>query len=277
MSSKVWIDGKLYDKNDAKVIVFDHGLLFGDGVWEGMRAYDGRVFKLREHLDRLFRSAELLSLTIPETSEELAAAVAATLQANNRSNGYVRVVVTRGPGTLGLDPRKCEPAVIVLAEDVVEYPRELYDAGLDVVLVPATRYESSDRTLSRAGVVQAKVEALKAGCLDAILYDSGGAVLGSTDGAVFAVMDGRLFTSAGTQVAQSVVVAEATAAGLSTAGALTRDHLASAPDEVFLASTAAEVIAVRSIDGQAIGPGREGPITRQLRDLYRTAVRRPAG
>jgi branched-chain amino acid aminotransferase len=277
MSSKVWIDGKLFDKHDAKVSVFDHGLLFGDGVWEGMRAYDGRVFMLREHLDRLYRSAELLALTIPVASEELAAAVAATLQANSRSNGYVRVVVTRGPGTLGLDPRKCEPAVIVLAEDVVEYPRELYDAGLDVVLVPATRYESSDRTLSRAGVVQAKAEALKAGCLDALLYDSGGAVLGGTDGAVFAVTDGRLLTSTSTQIAQSVVVAEAPAAGLSAARALTRDHLVSAPDEVFLASTAAEVIAVRSIDGKPVGTGREGPITHKLRDLYRDAVRRPAG
>jgi branched-chain amino acid aminotransferase len=275
MSSKVWIDGKLCDKNDAKVSVFDHGLLFGDGVWEGMRAYDGRVFKLREHLDRLYRSAEMLSLTIPVASEELASAVAATLQANSRSNGYVRVVVTRGPGTLGLDPRKCEPAVIVIAEDVVEYPRELYDAGLDVVLVPATRYESSDRTLSRAGVVQAKIEALKAGCLDAILYGPDGTVLGSTDGAVFVVHNGLLFTSAGAQIAQSVVIAEAPAAGLSAAGALTRYHLTSSADEVFLASTAAEVIAVRSIDGTPVGTGQEGPITRQFRDLYREAVRRP--
>lgn len=275
MPSKVWIDGKLVDKNDARISVFDHGLLFGDGVWEGMRAYDGRVFKLREHLDRLYRSAESLSLAIPVTSDELTSAVDATLRANNRSNGYVRVVVTRGPGTLGLDPRKCEPAVIVIAEEVVEYPRELYDAGLDVVLVPVIRYESSDRTLSRTGVVQAKVEALKAGCLDAILYCSEGAILGSTDGAVFAVKDGLITTSSGTQVAQSVVVTEATTAGLSVVGSLTQDHLTSAPDEVFLASTAAEVIAVRSIDRRPVGPGREGPVTRKLRDLYREAVRRP--
>lgn len=275
MSSRVWIDGKLVDKSDAKISVFDHGLLFGDGVWEGMRVYDGCVFKLREHLDRLCHSAESLSLTIPVTNEELTAAVTATLEANGRSNGYVRVVVTRGPGMLGLDPRKCEPAVIVIAEDVVEYPRELYDAGLDVILVPAIRYESSDRTLSRAGVVQAKVEAIKAGCLDAILFRPGCAIDGSTDGAVFAVMGGQVFTSAGTQVARSVVVTEASAAGLSVAGVLTPDHLSSAPDEVFLASTAAEVIAVRSIDGKPIGSGRQGPVTRRVRELFREAVRRP--
>jgi branched-chain amino acid aminotransferase len=275
MSSKVWIDGNLFDKNDAKVSVFDHGLLFGDGVWEGMRAYDGRVFMLREHLDRLYRSAEMLSLTIPVTSGELASAVTGTLQANNRSNGYVRVVVTRGPGTLGLDPRKCEPAVIVIAEDVVEYPRELYDAGLDVVLVPAIRYEASNSTLSRAGVVAAKVAALQAGCLDAILYDAGRAILGSTDGAVFAVTGGQVATQTGTSVARAVVIAEARTAGLAVTSGLTQDHFSSEPDEVFLASTAAEVIAVRSINGKPIGSGREGPITRKLRDLYREAVRRP--
>ena len=275
MPSKVWIDGKLVDKNDARISVFDHGLLFGDGVWEGMRAYDGHVFKLRKHIDRLYHTAETLSLKIPLTSAELIDAVVATLKANSRTNGYVRVIVTRGPGTLGLDPRKCEPAVIVIAEDVVEYPRELYDAGLDVVMVAADRYESSDRTLSRAGVVQARVEALKAGCLDAILYRPGGTIHGSTDGSVFAVKDGRLTGTALTQVAQAVVIAEATAAGLSVAGELTQDHLLSAPDEIFLVSTAAEVIAVRSIDGKPVGSGKEGPITRKLRELYRTAARRP--
>lgn len=277
MPSKVWIDGKLVDKDDAKVSVFDHGLLFGDGVWEGMRAYDGHVFRLRDHLDRLYRSAELLSLTIPITSDELASAVAATLKANDRSNGYVRVVVTRGPGTLGLDPRKCEPAVIVIAEEVVEYPRELYDAGLDVVLVPAVRYESSDTSLSRAGVVAAKVAALQAGCLDAILYGPGGAILGSTAGAVFAVKDGRISTTEATQVAQAVAVAEATAAELVVAGGLTLDDFSLPLDEVFLASTAAEVIAVRSINGKPIGSGGEGPITRKLRHLYHSAARRPPG
>ncbi|HET6573501.1 MAG TPA: aminotransferase class IV [Fimbriiglobus sp.] len=275
MPSKVWIDGKLLDKNDAKISVFDHGLLFGDGVWEGMRAYDGRVFKLHEHLDRLYQSAESLSLTIPVTHDELAAAVVATLRANDRSNGYVRVVVTRGPGTLGLDPRKCEPAVIVMAEDVVDYPRELYDAGLDVVLVPAIRYESSHTSLSRAGVIAAKVAALQAGCLDGILHDSQGAILGSTDGAVFAVKDGLVSTHAVTQVTQAAVVAEVVAAGLTVGGALTLEHLLSAPDEVFLVSTAAEVIAVRSIDGKPAGSGQEGPITRKLRELYRVVVRRP--
>ena len=181
MPSQVWIDGKLVDKNDAKISVFDHGLLFGDGVWEGMRAYDGRVFKLREHLDRLYRSAELLSLTIPVTSDELGSAVTATLQANHRSHGYVRVLVTRGPGTLGLDPRKCEPQVIVIVDDIALYPKELYENGLEVITSSFTRNHPNAinpriKSLNYLNNILAKIEAIRAGCLEAIMLNHKGEV-----------------------------------------------------------------------------------------------------
>jgi branched-chain amino acid aminotransferase len=238
-----------------------------------MRIDSGRVFKLREHVDRLFQSAEQLSLTIPLSREDLAAAVVATVQANERSNGYIRVVVTRGPGTLGLDPRKCEPAVIIIAEEVVEYPRELYDSGLDVILFETFSFDTTGATLSRASAVRAKATALKAGCLDAIVYGFNGQILGSTDGAIFAVADGLLMAHTKWPVAAEVVIAEATASGVIVVGGLTMEHLAERPSEIFLASTAAGVIGIRSIDGQPVGIGREGPVTRKLRERYREASR----
>ena len=279
MPSKVWIDGKLFDKNDAKVSVFDHGLLFGDGVSEGMRAYGGRVFRMADHLDRLYQcSATYLFLTVPMTRDELAAGIGEVLAANGRTDGYVRVVVTRGPGTLGLDPRKCEPSVIIIAEDVVDYPRELYDTGLEVITTLAAGSIPGVTLLSRPADVWAKATALRAGCLDAVLYNWRGELLGSTDGSVFLVSHGWLNTHVGTHVAQRVIQDEVSVrlgvvAGFS-GGAYTRDDLLKA-DEVFLVSTAAEVIAVTRIDGQPVGSGQEGPVTRRLRELYREAVRRP--
>lgn len=268
MPAKVWIDGRLVGKNDAAVSVYDHALLFGDGVAEGMRAYGGRVFRLAEHLDRLRQSAAVLSLAIPLNRDELANAIAEVLRANSRTDGYVRVLVTRGPGTLGLDPRKCEPTVIVLAEEVMDYPRELYDAGLDVVTAPAVGWVGGATLLARPAAVLGKVAALRAGCLDAILHDAAGEILGSTDGSVFVVKDGRVRTHLGNEVARGVVLAEAAASGLQVSeGRLTVDDLLAA-DEVFLASTAAEVIAVARINGRPVGTG---PIARRVRELYRAS------
>jgi branched-chain amino acid aminotransferase len=265
---RAWIDGALPDKLDARVGVYDHGFLFGDGVAEGMRAHGGRVFRLADHLARLRASADFLSLKVPLSDAQLTAAIAETLRANNRSDGYVRVMVTRGPGTLGLDPRKCEPTVVVVAEDVMDYPRELYDAGLDVVTTPAVGFVHGVTLLARPADVLAKASALKAGCLDALLLDHTGHVVGSTDGTVFAVRGGDLFTHPGTHVARAVVLE--LAGGPAHEGPLS----VAAADEVFLASTAAEVIAVARIDGAPVGAGGEGPVTRRLRGLYRDAARR---
>src|SRR4051794_6860479 len=166
----VWIDGRLVDKNDARVSVFDHGFLYGDGAWEGLRAYAGTPFRLRDHLANLACSADAIGLRVPLSADDLAAAVTQTLRANNRVDGYVRVIVTRGAGTLGLDPRKCEPTVIVITEEIGLSPRELADHGLDVAVLDAPRPHPPGTLLSRAGFVAAKAAALRAGCFEALRF-----------------------------------------------------------------------------------------------------------
>ena len=277
MSAKVWIDGTLVGKNDAKVSVFDHGLLFGDGVWVGTRIYGGKAFRLAEYLKELGHAAAAYSLPLPLSADELAKAVEVTIRANNRTEGYVRLTVTRGVGTLGLDPRKCTASVVVIADDVVPYPREVCDAGLDVAAVYGP-VPSPPQLLSQNVAVYAKTEALRAGCLEAVLLDPDGGVIRTTDGEVFLVAGGRLrrttrCTGARDRVLSDAVWEVAEQAGVPTdAGLLTRDDLTAA-DEVFVASAAAEVVAVRSIDGATVGDGTPGPVTRVLREAYRRAVR----
>jgi branched-chain amino acid aminotransferase len=276
--SLVWLDGRLVDKTDATVSVFDHGLLYGDGAWEGMRAYGGVVFRLAEHLDNLARSAAAIDLRLPLGPAAIGAAVTETLRANSRSDGYVRVIVTRGAGTLGLDPRKCEPAVIVLAEEVGLYPRELAEHGIDVVTVTAPRPHPPALLLSRSSFVAAKSAALRAGCFEALMFDLAGELIGSTEAEVFLISGGAVTTSpAGTggpdPVMRAVVLDLAAAEGLPTAEwTLTRANVASA-DEVFLVGAAGGLIAVARIDGQPVGAGREGPVTRRLRELLARATR----
>ncbi|MFO0851221.1 MAG: aminotransferase class IV [Gemmataceae bacterium] len=272
--SQVWIDGALVDKNDAKVSVFDHGLLFGDGVTEGMRAYGGSVFRLAEHLDRLFASADAIALKLTMTRPDFAAAIAATLAANGRADGYVKVVVTRGAGTLGLDPRKCEPQVIVIAEDVVPFPRELYAVGLDLVTT-SVRWPLPHPvgTLSRVAGVLAKREALQAGCLEAVVLDAAGSVVGGAESDLAAVYGNTVRLPNRGGVTQQFVAELAERAGSTVVvGGLNRDDLTAA-DELFLTSAEAEQIGVRSLDGSKVGGGGEGPITRQLREAFRAATR----
>lgn len=271
--SQVWIDGALIDKNDARVSVFDHGLLFGDGVTLGMRVYGGAVFRLADHLDRLFIAADGIGLKLNLDRDDFAAAIRATLDANGRADGYVKVLVTRGAGTLGLDPRKCEPTVVVIAEDVGPYPRELYAVGLDVITATTRRSHSIAGTLSRVANVLAKAEALRAGCLEALMLDADGTVAGGSETDVAAITARTLRTPDGGGVMHRFVAELADQAGLSvTVGPLTVADLRSA-DELVLTSTEAEVLAVRSLDGGAIGAGGEGPISRQLREAFRAATR----
>jgi branched-chain amino acid aminotransferase len=279
MSSKVWIDGKLLDKNDARISVFDHGLLFGDGVWEGMRIFGGRVFKLREHLDRLRASAAAVGLALPLSADELASAVETTVKANARTEGYVRLTVTRGAGTLGLDPRKCDPSFIIVAEDVVPYPREVYDAGLDVVLsevrLPDPRsVPPGVRTLNSLPHVLAKLGALRAGCLEALMMDSDDWIVGGSETDLALVRDGELWFAPGGVIHNAIADLARSVGPTSTGSRIHRD-LVDQAYEVFLTSAEAEVIAVRSVDGRPVGSGREGPVTRKLRELYREATRRP--
>ncbi len=276
---KVYIDGKYLDEKNAKISVFDHGLLYGDGVFEGIRAYNGRVFKLKEHVDRLFRSAKSILLTIPLSPTEITRAVLESCRRNRVRDGYIRLVVTRGAGTLGLNPNRCKnPSVIVIAGKIQLYPPELYERGMDIVTVPTTRNLSSAlnpaiKSLNYLNNILAKIEANNAGCEEAILLNAEGFVAECTGDNLFIVKAGELMTpplSAGALygITRRVVMEIAAESGLKvTEPNLTRYDLFNA-DECFLTGTGAEVVPVVKIDGRQIGSGVPGPVTERLVAQY---------
>jgi len=277
---KVYIDGKFYDEKNAKISVFDHGLLYGDGVFEGIRAYNGRVFKLAEHIERLFYSAKAILLEIPMSPRELTSAVVQSCRRNNIRDGYIRLVVTRGTGTLGLNPNKCKsPSVIIIAGKIQLYPPELYKRGMEIITVATTRNLHSAlnpaiKSLNYLNNVLAKIEALNGGCEEAIMLNSEGYVSECTGDNIFIVKGGQLLTpplSAGALygITRATVMALARESGLAVGEPdLTRYDLFNA-DECFLTGTGAEIIAVVKIDGRVIGKGRPGPITEGLIGQYR--------
>lgn len=276
MSAKVWIDGKFFDKYDAKISVFDHGLLFGDGVWIGTRIFNGRAFRLDEYLDQLRDAADAIGLKLPLSQSELAAAVGAAITANTRTEGYVRVTVTRGAGTLGLDTRKCEPCVVIVAEDVMPFPREVYAAGIDVLTVTGAT-ENTAWTLSQVDATTAKAKALRSGCFEAILLHPDETVIRPTDGELFLVHGGVLIHSASFGMADRVLwsLVREIAGGLKIRANETRLSKAdlTQADELFIVSSSSGVIAVRSVDGQPVGSGGEGPVTKRLREAFHRATR----
>src|SRR5262245_49886725 len=272
--SRVWFNGTLIDKADARVSPFDHGLLYGDGVWEHLRLFGGKPFRAQHHLKILFAAAEAVGIDIPLSQDELIAAIAATAKANNRTEGYVRVIVTRGPGTIGPDPRKIEAQVIVVAEEYQPFPQELYGHGLHAVVAPlaldpdnpAHRY----RTLNQLHVVQAKRYALQNGCLEALFQSRNGKIVGTTEGFLFAVKAGAVVVAGGQSEDATgfAVAALAAEAGLVVAEyVLKLDDLLTA-EEVFLAGAACGIIGVARIDKTAIASRTEGQVTRTLRERY---------
>jgi branched-chain amino acid aminotransferase len=277
---KIFIDGKYYDQKNAKISVFDHGLLYGDGIFEGIRAYHGRVFKLAEHVERLFYSAKAIMLKIPLTPEQVTRAVVETCRKNKLRDGYIRLVVTRGVGTLGLNPHKCTKAsVIVIADKIQLYPAELYHRGLDLVTVPTTRNLHSAlnpaiKSLNYLNNILAKIEALNGGCEEAIMLNSEGYVAECTGDNIFMVKGGQLLTpplSAGALhgITRDVVMELARQNGMAVGEPnLTRYDLFNA-DECFLTGTGAEIIAAVKIDGRVIGSGKPGPVTEKLVTQYR--------
>ncbi len=277
---KIYIDGKYYDQKNAKISVFDHGLLYGDGIFEGIRAYNGRVFKLAEHVERLFCSAKSILLKIPLTPEQVARAVVDTCRKNKIRDGYIRLVITRGPGTLGLNPHKCtHPAVIVIADKIQLYATEVYQRGLEIVTVATTRNLHSAlnpaiKSLNYLNNIMAKIEALNAGFEEAIMLNAEGYVAECTADNIFIVKGGQLLTpslSAGALhgITRGVVMELASQNGLAVSEPnLTRHDLFNA-DECFLTGTGAEIIAVVKIDGRIIGRGQPGPVTGKLVAQYR--------
>jgi branched-chain amino acid aminotransferase len=276
--SLVWVNGTLVDKADAAVSLFDHGFLYGDGVWEPLRVFGGRLFLGREHVATLFATAEHYEIAVPYTQAELLAAVEATVRANQRTDGYCRVIVTRGLGTIGPDPRKLDPQVFITAEEYYPFPVELSGHGLHVITHyhPLAAADSRFwlRSLGRTEVVSARRHALRAGCLDAVLIDPDGEVIGTTEGDLFFVRGGTVSIAClSTCIEASAVIPlahglapwkweyPATPAELRTA------------DEVFLVGTACGVIGVVRIDGRDIGTGTEGPVTRAVREAYHDLTR----
>ena len=276
---RVYVDGKYYSEANAKISVFDHGLLYGDGVFEGIRAYNGRVFKLKEHVDRLFYSAKAILLTIPLTPVDLMRAVVETCRKNKLREGYIRLVITRGPGGLGLDPRRCPKAsVIIIADKIQVYPPEKYARGLDIVTVPTTRNLHSAlnpaiKSLNYLNNILAKIEANNAGVEEAIMLNAAGFVAECTADNLFIVKGSQLLTpplSAGALygITRGVAMELGREAGLTVLEPdLTRYDLFNA-DECFLTGTGAELIPVVKIDGRVIGTGKPGPVTRQLTERY---------
>jgi branched-chain amino acid aminotransferase len=276
---KIFIDGKFYSERDAKISVFDHGLLYGDGIFEGIRAYNGRVFRLKDHIDRLFYSAKAILLDIPMAHEKISAAVVATCRANKLRDGYIRLVVTRGVGTLGLNPKSCSrPSVIIIAGKVQLYPKELYDRGMAIVTVPTTRNLHSAlnpaiKSLNYLNNILAKIEANNAGVEEAVMLNAEGFVAECTADNLFIAKNGELFTpplSAGALygITRQTVIELARQNGFKVSEpALTRYDLFNA-DECFLTGTGAEIMPVIKIDGRVIGNGKPGILTRKLEEEY---------
>ena len=283
MSLKVNINGTLYAKEDAMISVYDHGLLYGDGVFEGIRSYGGQVFRLQEHLDRLWESAEAIWLEIPVSKEELAQSVIATLAANDIQDGYIRLVVTRGAGTLGLDPnRTSDPQVIIITDRITLYPDEYYQNGLKIVTV-ATRRNHPDalspriKSLNYLNNILAKIEGLQAGCVEALMLNHRDEVAECTGDNIFLVKGGVLVTpstDAGILegITRQAVIELAVEAGTEVQERTLLMEDVYGADECFLTGSAAEVVPVVQVDESQIGNGTPGPLTRDLMKRFRALV-----
>jgi branched-chain amino acid aminotransferase len=282
--STIYIDGKFLPESEAKISVFDHGLLYGDGVFEGIRFYNGRVFRLEEHLDRLWDSARSICLEIPMTSREMTDALLETIRQNDLREGYIRLLVTRGVGNLGLNPAQCKkPSVIIITATIALYPREVYENGLTVVTC-ATRRTSPGalnpavKSLNYLNNVMARIEANLAGADEALMLNDAGNVAECTADNVFIVKRGQVFTppiAAGALrgITRSVVFDIAAETGIKISETDITRHDVFIADECFLTGTAAELIPVIKADGRTIGTGKPGPITARMIERFRELTR----
>ncbi len=284
MSLKVYINGELFDKEDAKISVFDHGLLYGDGVFEGMRSYGGKVFRLERHLQRLWDSAKAIWLEIPISREEMTRAVNETLKLNGIEDGYVRLLVTRGRGTLGLDADICtDPQVIIITDHIALYPEEYYEKGLEIVTASTLRNHPGAlnpriKSLNYLNNIMAKIEGMLAGCVEALMLNHKGEVAECTGDNIFLVSKGQLLTpptDAGILegITRETVIEIAQQLGITVREIPLTRHDVYVADECFLTGSAAEVIPVVKVDGRAIGSGKPGTITQDLRANFQQLVR----
>jgi len=283
LTMKIYLDGQFVEAEDAKISVFDHGLLYGDGIFEGIRIYQGCVFKLDEHLERLEYSAKAILLDMPWSREEIAEAVCESCRINGLQDGYIRLIVTRGKGSLGLSPASCEkPSIIIIADKLQLYPAEFYENGLEIITVPTRRINPAAlnpgiKSLNYLNNILAKVEASQLGYIEAIMLNDQGYVAECTGDNIFMVHKGKLFTppfhaGALKGITRGVVLDIAKEFEIEVVEEpLTRYDLWIG-EECFLTGTAAEVIPVVSIDGRKIGDGKPGPITERFLEVFRSKV-----
>ncbi|MCD6134474.1 MAG: branched-chain-amino-acid transaminase [Candidatus Omnitrophica bacterium] len=283
---KVFMNGKIVKKEDAKISVFDHGLLYGDGVFEGIRAYNCLVFKLKEHIDRLFESAHTIMLSVPYSKKYIMDATIRTLQANRLRNAYIRLLVTRGEGDLGLDIRKCQgnAKLIIITDKIALYPRRLYEQGLKIITVPTIRnlpeaLNPQIKSLNYLNNILAKIEAINAGYEEAIMLDSLGYVAECTGDNIFIVKNKKLYTPPqcmGTLrgITRDTILEIARQKDISTNEHVITRHEMYNSDECFLTGTAAEIVPVVNIDGRKIGRGKPGPVTKMLLEEFRKVTKK---
>jgi len=286
MSAKIYIDGKLHSKKDARISVFDHGLLYGDGVFEGIRSYNRLVFRLKEHIDRLYESAHTIMLDIPLRKKEMIKAVCATLKANKLTNAYIRLVITRGEGDLGLDPRKCKgnTRIIIIADKIALYPEKFYKEGLSIITVASQQNASEAlnpqlKSLNYLNNILAKIEAINAGCEEAILLNSEGYVTECSGDNIFILKKGILYTPPAyvgilKGITRGAIIEIAKAKDIVCKESIFTRHDIYNADECFLTGTAAEIIPVIRVDDRVVTDGRPGKMTsmflREFRKLTKS-------
>ena len=285
MSPPIYINGKYFSKEDAKISVYDHGLLYGDGVFEGMRTYSNKVFRLDEHIDRLYESARAILLTIPMSKQEMIDAVKKTVELSGLSDSYIRLVVTRGSGSLGLDPnRTSDPQVIIIVDLIALYDRKFYDEGLKIITASTIRNHPAAlspriKSLNYLNNIMAKLEGLQAGCMEAIMLNHKGEVAECTGDNIFIVKKGQLLTPSADSgilegITRNAILELANSLKIPARETTLTRHDLLVADECFLTGSAAEVIPVVSIDSRPIGDGKVGPTTKQLMVEFKKLVLR---
>jgi branched-chain amino acid aminotransferase len=284
MGLKVYINGEYFEKNEAKISVFDHGLLYGDGVFEGIRSYNRLVFKLKEHIDRLYESSQGIMLTIPFSKKDMIKAVVETLKLNQLNNAYIRLIVTRGIGDLGLDPRKCKSAsIVIIADNIKLYPEKMYKDGLDIITVPTPRnipeaLNPQIKSLNYLNNILAKIEAINSGYEEALMFTAHGCVAECTGDNIFIIKDNALITPPAylgilKGITRACVMDIAKKEGMTAEEDVITRHNIFTADECFLTGTAAEIIPVVRVDKRIIGDGKPGKITLGLMKEFRSITK----